>query len=59
MKKRDLEHYLKSLGWVLEREGSRHEVWSKGRGKIAVPRHREIREGTAKKIMKQAKGYFC
>ena len=55
MKKRDLLKVLKKLGWSPSREGGNHELWVKGEYKIPIPRHREIREGTAKSIIKQAK----
>ena len=55
MKKRDLEKKLRELGWDLLREGANHEIWTNGRGVTGrVPRHREIREGTAKKIIRKA-----
>ena len=55
MKKKSLEKILKKQGWNFERERGNHEIWSKGDHKIPIPRHREIREGTAKAIIKQAK----
>ena len=48
---------LRSLGWEIERQGAAHEIWSNGKGRIPVPRHREIRKGTAQKIIKQAEGH--
>ena len=53
MKKRDLEKKLKALGGV-QTHGSKHDLWVIGSEKIAVPRHREINEITAKAILKQA-----
>ncbi len=55
MKKKLLENRLKELGFRKKREGGNHEIWSNGMDAIAMPRHREIREGTAKAILKQAK----
>lgn len=56
MKKKDLEKELKKLGWYLDRQGSNHEWWTNGNGDFeAVPRHREINELLAKKIIKAAK----
>ena len=55
MKKKHLEKTLQSLGWKFKREGGNHEIWSKENHKIPVPRHREIREGTARAIINQAK----
>jgi mRNA interferase HicA len=55
MKKTDLEKILKKLGAGFLREGGSHEVWiSKSGKKFTIPRHREINEVTAKKILKQA-----
>jgi predicted RNA binding protein YcfA (HicA-like mRNA interferase family) len=51
MKWRDLE---RALRWTLERQGSRHEIWRRGDQTIAVPRHAEINERTAKSILKEA-----
>ena len=54
MKKSDIEKQLKKFGWYLEREGGSHEVWTNGEMKTAVPRHREIKEFTARGILKTA-----
>jgi predicted RNA binding protein YcfA (HicA-like mRNA interferase family) len=54
MKRRDLEQELRSLGWALRRHGARHDVWERGESAIAVPRHDEINEYTAKAILRQA-----
>jgi len=56
MKRRDLEKKLRSMGWILIRHGGRHDVWSDGNREIAVPRHNEINEYTAKAILKDAEG---
>ena len=52
---RDLERHLRQQGCVLFREGGAHTVWlNPSNRKIAsVPRHREIKEGTARGIGKQ------
>ena len=55
MKKKHLEKILQGLGWKFKREGSNHEIWSKENHSIPIPRHRDIREGTAKAIINQAK----
>lgn len=55
MKKRDLEKKLRQYGWELERQGGSHEIWSNGQGVTEpVPRHSEINEKLAKKIIKKA-----
>ncbi len=56
MKRRDLEKKLRTLGWILARHGSRHDVWSNGERDLVVPRHNEINEYTAKAILKEAGG---
>jgi len=56
MKRRDLEQALRDLGWSLTRHGSRHDIWGKGEHELAVPRHNEINEYTAKAILREAKG---
>jgi hypothetical protein len=44
------------MGWKLERHGRKHDIWIKDEYEIAVPRHDEINEYTAKAILKEAKG---
>jgi len=44
----------KGLALVKVREG-RHEMWAIGSQTIQIPRHREIQEGTAAKIIKAAR----
>jgi hypothetical protein len=39
------------MGWRLERHGSKHDVWIKEDREIAIPRHREINEYTARNIL--------
>jgi len=54
MKKRDLESQLKKLGfWQVP--GGKHDKWTNGTHSIAVPRHKEINEFTAKGILKEAR----
>jgi predicted RNA binding protein YcfA (HicA-like mRNA interferase family) len=55
MKKRDVEAELKKLGWWLKREGSNHEIWTNGHLTEPLPRHTEINELLAKKILRLAK----
>lgn len=54
MKRTDLVRTLTKAGYFLLRNGSNHDIYSNGIHKIAVPRHREIKERTAKDIMKEA-----
>lgn len=54
MKRRDLERKLRIAGCYLKREGSSHSLWINPKNGIieAVPRHREIKEPLARKILK-------
>ena len=54
MKKRDLEKKLRDLGWWHLREG-KHEIWTNGQDTEPVPRHKEIDEMLARKIIRVAK----
>jgi mRNA interferase HicA len=54
LKKSELEKRLKQLGWNLKRQGGSHEIWTNGKDIQAVPRHKEIKEGTAKGILEFA-----
>ncbi|MCX6561769.1 MAG: type II toxin-antitoxin system HicA family toxin [Candidatus Aminicenantes bacterium] len=56
MKRRDLENKLRALGWKICRPGGRHDIWIRGDCEIAIPRHREINEYTAKAILRSAEG---
>jgi len=53
MKQRDLIKKLEKNGWVLERHGSNHDVYSNGKRTEAIGRHTEIDEDLAKKILKR------
>lgn len=48
MKQRELIKKLESIGFEFERHGGRHDVYSRGKDKEEIPRHKEI-EG---KLMK-------
>jgi len=55
VKRKDLVKRLRRLGWVLLREGRHHSVFTDGVRTLALPRHKEINENTAKAILKAAK----
>lgn len=55
MKKRDLEKRLMRLGWWMKRQGGNHEIWTNGTEAEPVPRHAEINELLAKKIINKAR----
>jgi len=54
MKRRDLEKKLRISGCYLKREGSSHSLWTNPRTGVveAVPRHTEVKEPLARKILK-------
>ena len=54
MKRRKLERRLKFLGWEPRRSGRRHDIWRRECHDIAVPRHDEINELTARAILRVA-----
>lgn len=53
MKRRELIKKLESLGAEFVRHGSEHDVYRYKNNSTTVPRHREIDEFLAKKIIKQ------
>lgn len=57
MKRNDLERQLTKHGWWLLRHGGKHDIWTNGEDEEAVPRHNEINELLAKKILRTAKCY--
>ncbi len=54
MKCRDLERRLRIAGCYLKREGRSHSLWINPRTGVieAVPRHVEIKEPLARKILR-------
>jgi len=54
MKRRDLERRLRLAGCYLKRDGSAHSLWMNPKTGVmeAVPRHSEIKEPLARKILK-------
>jgi mRNA interferase HicA len=54
MKRRELEKRLRIAGCILKREGSPHSLWMNPKTGVseAVPRHIEIKEPLARKILK-------
>jgi predicted RNA binding protein YcfA (HicA-like mRNA interferase family) len=54
MKRKELERKLRIAGCYLKREGASHSLWLNPKNGIveAVPRHNEIKEPLAKKILK-------
>lgn len=54
MKRRDLERRLRIAGCYLKREGKSHSLWINPKNGVieAVPRHNEIKEPLAQRILK-------
>ncbi len=53
MKRRLLIRKLESVGFVFERHGGEHDVYRRGNDLEQVPRHKEINEITALKILRK------
>ena len=56
MKRKDLEKLLRANGFYPLRTGhekGNHDIWTNGKQKEPIPRKREIKEGTASKIIKR------
>lgn len=53
MKRRDLIRLLEKAGFRFEEHGGNHDTYKRGNDTEQIPRHREIKETTAKKIMKK------
>jgi mRNA interferase HicA len=57
MKRRELERSLKDMGWHFLKHGGKHDRWTNGKETEEVPRHNEINEFLARKILKTAQRY--
>lgn len=53
MKQRDLIKKLEQAGFQFERHGGEHDVYRRGSDIEEIPRHREINERLARKILKK------
>jgi mRNA interferase HicA len=54
VKRRELEGRLRALGWSFLRHGGNHDVWTDGGRLEYVPRHAELNEILARKILAKA-----
>lgn len=54
MKRKELEKKLRKAGCYLKREGASHSLWVNPKTGVveAIPRHSEVKEMLAKKILK-------
>jgi mRNA interferase HicA len=57
MKRREIERKLRELGWRFLKHGGNHDRWTNGKEVEEVPRHREIHEMLALKILNTAKRF--
>jgi len=55
VKKRELEKKLRVCGWRFSKHGGEHDHWTNGSEYQSVPRHAEVNENLAKKILRIAK----
>lgn len=53
MKRRDLIKKLEAVGFRFKEHGGNHDTYKRGSDIEQVPRHREINEITAKRILKK------
>lgn len=53
MKRRDLIKKLEKIGFLLERNGSGHDIYKRGNDIEIIPRHKEINEKLARAILKK------
>jgi len=56
VKRKELQKRLVQLGWRFFRRGAKHDIWTNGQQEVAVPRHKEINEYTAKAVLNRAAG---
>ena len=56
MKQRFLIKEIEKRGFYFLRHGSNHDIYTNGKREISVPRHKEVKERTAKEIIKEAEG---
>ena len=53
MKHRDFIKILEDNGWYFLRDGGNHDIYTDGKNREPVPRHRELKEPLVKKIIKK------
>lgn len=51
MRYRDLIKLLEENGWYLKRQGGSHVLYTDGTRTMPIPRHKEINERLARKII--------
>lgn len=53
MKRRDLIELFEEKGWYYLRDGADHDIYTNGEKIEPIPRHREINEKLARKLIKK------
>ena len=53
MDRRKLIKLFEENGWYFLRDGGRHDIYTNGEKQEPIPRHREINEILAKKLIKK------
>ena len=54
MKRAALIKLLESNGWWMVRHGANHDIYTNGKRNEPIPRHTEINQRLAEKILKRA-----
>ncbi|MCL2403841.1 MAG: type II toxin-antitoxin system HicA family toxin [Coriobacteriia bacterium] len=54
MKRRKLIKQIESMGFEFERHGGNHDIYMLREQSINIPRHRKLKEGTVRGILKMA-----
>ena len=49
---RELVKLLEENGWYIKRQGGNHTLYTDGNKTVPIPRHKEINERLAKRIVK-------
>jgi predicted RNA binding protein YcfA (HicA-like mRNA interferase family) len=55
MKRRDIERELRKLGFEMLRDHGCHTIFGNGKIVVPVPRHTEVKENTARSILRRAR----
>ncbi|MBQ9867077.1 MAG: toxin-antitoxin system, toxin component, HicA family protein [Lachnospiraceae bacterium] len=55
MKRRKLIKEVENNGWWIKRHGAEHDIYTNGSSDVAVPRHPDVNEETAKEIIKKVR----
>ncbi|MGM9928310.1 MAG: type II toxin-antitoxin system HicA family toxin [Bacillus sp. (in: firmicutes)] len=53
MKRKDLIKKFENSGWYFKRRGGEHDIYTNGKESEPIPRHKEINEMLAQKLIKK------